>query len=319
MASTVLAAVVPSSSSSSSSIKSKNNRRWSDDGDDDDDKISSASVPNRLVSKYANLTYIQVRDDGALPRRLFAVGDIHGCLDELNELLDTIQYDYASGDRLVLLGDLVAKGPDSAGVVQRARELNAWCVRGNHDDKVVRLATFQRSTMHQSHNREFKVVPEGKVHDPLKLDNHHVHIASRLMMSDNDYEYLAACPMMLALPVLQSLFVHAGLDPSHTLDRQEPFFVMNMRSLQEDGSPAKHRSDGVRSWTNAWEEMVESSHPITPFRNVYYGHAAANRLQLGNHTFGLDSGCVYGGQLSAFDVLTHQLYQVQCKQYAEHD
>lgn len=183
MASTVLA-VVSSSTSESGSTLNHLRRRSSDDEDnddgDDDDKVSSASstYSNRLVSKYANLTYIQVRDDGALPRRLFAVGDIHGCLDEFNELLDTIQYDYESGDRLILLGDLVAKGPASSGVVQRAREMNAWCVRGNHDDKVVRLATFQRSSiMHPSHNKEFKVVPEGKVHDPLKLDNHHVHIA----------------------------------------------------------------------------------------------------------------------------------------------
>lgn len=182
MASTVLA-VMSSSSTSENQNTLSHRRRSSDDDDEDDDgddKVSSASstYSDRLVSKYANLTYIQVRDDGALPRRLFAVGDIHGCLDEFNELLDTIQYDYKSGDRLILLGDLVAKGPDSSGVVQRARETNAWCVRGNHDDKVVRLATFQRSSiMHPYHNKEFKVVPEGKVHDPLKLDNHHVHIA----------------------------------------------------------------------------------------------------------------------------------------------
>lgn len=177
MASTVLA-VVSSSFSKDSDRHIIGRRRSSDQEEDyDDDGDDDSSYSNRLVSKYANLTYIQVKDDGALPRRLFAVGDIHGCLDEFNALLDTIQYDYASGDRLVLLGDLVAKGPDSSGVVQRARELNAWCVRGNHDDKVVRLATFQRSKMYQSHQKGLKVVPEGKVHDPLKLDNHHVHIA----------------------------------------------------------------------------------------------------------------------------------------------
>jgi hypothetical protein len=68
--------------------------------------------------------------------RVIAIGDVHGCLDELQALLR--RCDYRPGDLIVFLGDLVSKGPDSLSVVQMARELGALGVRGNHDFEVIR-------------------------------------------------------------------------------------------------------------------------------------------------------------------------------------
>lgn len=65
------------------------------------------------------------------------VGDIHGCLEEFNELLKSIQYDSRTM-RLIALGDLMDRGPDQAGCVRRVRELNIECVKGNHEDKHIR-------------------------------------------------------------------------------------------------------------------------------------------------------------------------------------
>ena len=73
------------------------------------------------------------------------VGDVHGCLDELRRLLATCGFQ--RGDRLVLAGDLVAKGPDSQGVVQLAREEGALAVVGNHDDHVLRARAVALGTM----------------------------------------------------------------------------------------------------------------------------------------------------------------------------
>ena len=58
--------------------------------------------------------------------RTLVVGDVHGCVDELQALL--LQCGVVRGDRVVLAGDLVAKGPDSRGVVQLAREIGALAV-----------------------------------------------------------------------------------------------------------------------------------------------------------------------------------------------
>src|SRR5687767_6367262 len=63
--------------------------------------------------------------------RLIVIGDVHGCLAELDALLTDVAP--RPDDELVLVGDLVRKGPDSAGVVRRVREIGARAVRGNHD------------------------------------------------------------------------------------------------------------------------------------------------------------------------------------------
>lgn len=68
--------------------------------------------------------------------RVIAIGDVHGCIDELQALLR--KCDYHPGDLVVFLGDLVCKGPDSLSVVQMAREIGAIGIRGNHDFEVVR-------------------------------------------------------------------------------------------------------------------------------------------------------------------------------------
>ncbi|EOD16913.1 hypothetical protein EMIHUDRAFT_256083, partial [Emiliania huxleyi CCMP1516] len=65
--------------------------------------------------------------------RTILVGDVHGCLDELKSLLQACGFD-ASTDHVVLVGDLVNKGPHSAETVAYARESGFACVRGNHDD-----------------------------------------------------------------------------------------------------------------------------------------------------------------------------------------
>lgn len=127
------------------------------------------------ISPYSSLIRLKTftpPDEG----RVFVMGDIHGQLDEMNALLDKIKFQ-ASKDVLILTGDLVFRGPDSVGVVRRARELNALCVRGNHDDKVVRFRGYQnkygRNGMPSSH----KVMPEGDVGDPLRFSNKHRRIA----------------------------------------------------------------------------------------------------------------------------------------------
>ncbi|MCX7809248.1 MAG: metallophosphoesterase, partial [Deltaproteobacteria bacterium] len=69
-----------------------------------------------------------------MQRTLF-VGDVHGCREELELLLE--KAGFSSGDRLVFVGDLVNKGPDPKGVVQLARKLGALSVLGNHDARMI--------------------------------------------------------------------------------------------------------------------------------------------------------------------------------------
>ena len=75
----------------------------------------------------------RVLDREEVKDRLIVIGDIHGCLDELQALLARAAYDPAT-DTVVLVGDLVNKGPKSYEVVRFVRESGFFVVRGNHDD-----------------------------------------------------------------------------------------------------------------------------------------------------------------------------------------
>lgn len=126
-------------------------------------------------------------------------------------------------------------------------------------------------------------------------------------LTEDEYGYLASCPMVLELPAFQAYVVHAGLDPGHDIDGQDPYFVMNMRTLN-NGMPSTDKDGSL--WTDAWNQKQENA---TEPRKVYYGHAASHGLDLRKYSFALDTGCVYGRQLTALEITSGNLTQVACK------
>ena len=76
--------------------------------------------------------------------RTIVIGDVHGCLAELEELLATVQH--TSSDRLIFVGDLINKGPDSLGVLRKVRSLGAEVILGNHELSF--LQRFDKGTEH---------------------------------------------------------------------------------------------------------------------------------------------------------------------------
>jgi serine/threonine protein phosphatase 1 len=84
-----------------------------------------------------------------MPPRTFAIGDIHGCLQQFDALLDAIAL--TADDRLILLGDLIDRGPDSAGVLKRVRQLGkdrqVTVIQGNHEQMML---DARRSREHHS-------------------------------------------------------------------------------------------------------------------------------------------------------------------------
>ncbi|KAF7729755.1 hypothetical protein EC973_003833 [Apophysomyces ossiformis] len=260
------------------------------------------------VSPYANLTRLTLRNDLQSKERLFVIGDVHGCVDELVQLLNTLNYQ-SDKDQAILAGDLTAKGPDSLGVIRYAREQGLLCVRGNHDDKVVRFKTFQNFHGVWTNDSD-EVLPEGNVKDPLHFGNEHDLIARN--MTKDEYDYLASCPLIMELPFLNARVVHGGLDPTITvLEDNDPWTVLNVRNVLK-GVPTRDNDHGTH-WTQFWKDAQNQSTPV----KVYYGHDASRGLDLEADTFGLDSGCVYGRKLSALELRTDQLTQVKCKKYSK--
>ncbi|WP_338873247.1 metallophosphoesterase [Myxococcus stipitatus] len=211
-------------------------------------------------------------------RTLF-IGDVHGCAAELDALLDACGW--RPGDRVVLVGDLVAKGPDSAGVVRRARERGMLAVRGNHDAHVLRWHHGQ--------------APEGK-----KLSKEHRQVLETL--TPEDWAYLEAQPLFRRFPELNVLAVHGGVVPGIPLEAQRAEELLNLRSITPEGAPSK-RVDGGVPWASCWKGP----------EFIIFGHDAVRGVQQHPHAMGLDSGCVYGGQLTAFVMPERRLVSVKAK------
>jgi hypothetical protein len=221
--------------------------------------------------------------------RTVIVGDVHGCLDELLALVE--KCGGLASARFVLVGDLVAKGPDSQGVVQWVRESSVDAVLGNHDAHVLR----QR---------------DGGDAAPPKP--HHGAVAETLTPAD--WEHLAALPLWLAVDAHKGplrdraadggashLVVHGGLVPGVPLGRQERTNLLNLRSITADGTPSK-RLDGA-PWASLWQGPP----------HVVFGHDAIRGLQRHPWATGLDSGCVYGRELTALVLPAGELVSVPAR------
>jgi hypothetical protein len=191
---------------------------------------------------------------------------VHGCARELHELLDQIGPGHA--DRVVFVGDLVARGPDTQGVLRLARELRATSVRGNHEHRLL-LAYAARKSGER----------------PPRLGPSHAGLLHSL--GEDDWAYLEGLPLSLEFPEHNVRVVHAGVVPRVPFEEQQAWTLMHIRSLTAHGAPSDRFSPS--SWALSY---VEDPH-------IVFGHNAQAGLQLAPRATGLDTACVYGGALSA--------------------
>jgi hypothetical protein len=192
--------------------------------------------------------------------KLVIVGDVHGCRAELAALLGKVGF--SSGDRLVMVGDLVVRGPDPAGTLDLLAQVGARAVRGNHEDRLLRIRAGQASA------------GEAQRDAIAKLDVRH-------------WAFLAALPLWLDIPEHGVRVVHAGVVPGVPIQRQEPRALMYMRTIDARGAPVEKRGEAL--WGSRYRGEP----------HVVFGHNAAEAVQIHPDATGLDTGCVYGGALTA--------------------
>jgi hypothetical protein len=193
------------------------------------------------------------------------IGDVHGCRAELETLLSKVGP--AQGDEVVFVGDLVARGPDSLGVLKLVRGLSARAVLGNHEERLLKARAARR---------------DGTA--PPKMGKTHQAVFDEL--GDEDWQMLENLPLWLDLPAAGLRVVHAGLVPGLAMEQQDPWVLTHVRSLGEDGTPSS-------KWGVPWgKSYVGPPH-------VVFGHNARKHPQLHPDATGLDTACVYGGALTA--------------------
>ena len=218
--------------------------------------------------------HVTLNDDLVGDKAVFIIGDVHGCFDELMELMQ-IARTVERNILFVLVGDLVNKGPKSVEVLQLLRSLgkDAWAVRGNHDEGSLREVRSMRSSSDYNLPKRYSWI-KG--------------------LSDEDIDYLSELPYTISIPSHKALIVHAGIVPGLPLEQQELNSLTNMRNIIEPNHMFSYRlvptnkTDKGKCWASFW---------LGP-DHVYFGHDARRKFQEHPFATGLDTGCVYGGCLT---------------------
>ncbi|MGC9323988.1 MAG: metallophosphoesterase family protein [Desulfomonilia bacterium] len=202
-------------------------------------------------------------------RRRYAIGDIHGCLSKLDELISKI--DPGTGDTLIFLGDYLDRGTHSKGVVEYlialSSEANCIFLRGNHEDMLFEfleygtnmglyfanggtktIESYLGGEPFVSHDQVARAIPESHRDFFAKLDWYH---------EDDGY-----------------LYVHAGVKPSIPIHLQDTHDLLWVR-----------------------DEFIFS--PTGLAKKVVFGHTPFSRPMVKEDKIGIDTGAVYGGVLTA--------------------
>lgn len=218
-------------------------------------------------------------------KRVLFVGDVHGCLDELEELYRKC----TTSDQetiVVFVGDLVMKGPKTVEVIRFVRETGSFSVRGNHEQSLL------TDIFHKRNNQ------------PIREKCRCV-----LDLNEDDEKFLETLPYSICIPSLNVIVVHGGLFPGVPLKNQDPMGMMFIRNYNPErfqGSPKL--ADGF-PWAATWGGP----------EHVVFGHDARRGLQVYPHATGIDTGCVYGNYLTGILVEdgvwdNRKIIQVKAKQ-----
>lgn len=240
-----------------------------------------------------------------LGNRTIFVGDVHGCAEELKELLSKLELQ--DDDRLVFLGDLVNKGPSSVEVIRIVRGIlrdrpGSVCVAGNHEESAIR-------------KREL-----GKDGEPWTKE-----------AAPDDWRFLRELPLLARFPEIGAVAVHGGFYPKFWKDYPEGIgeipkewhrgggkkmdrirrFLRVRHVDKETGDFIALVGDGkplaVEALQPHWSEVYDGREGT-----AFYGHdplinavrlpksepAEGCRIFTGR-AFGIDTGCVFGGCLTA--------------------
>ncbi|MGZ8709630.1 MAG: metallophosphoesterase [Thermoanaerobaculia bacterium] len=200
--------------------------------------------------------------------RLIFIGDIHGCYDELVELLDRLAP--SDCDAVVSVGDIVTKGPAADRCLDLWRERGYLAVKGNNEIKLLSRAR------------------------PLLR----FFARDRVMRRRDLLRFIESWPVVIDFPAVAITAVHGGFLPqmhvtAEEVDRGRDEIVELRWIRRKNGEwkpipKEKKKSDDVL-WSEKWKGD----------RFVIYGHTPVREPKFDARALGLDTGCVYGGTLTA--------------------
>lgn len=214
--------------------------------------------------------------------RIYAIGDIHGRLDLFEALIVAIETQEATlrqaRTSIVLLGDLVDRGPDSAMVVETARQ---WSKRrvihilcGNHEEMFLRALTDKKVLRHFLRFGGAETLASYGVGKKFMKQAKLAEIQQRMveMVPQDHLDFIAG--FKDRVEVGDYLFVHAGIDPARPLDDQKR---QDLRWIREP--------------------FLSHQKPFGAI--VVHGHTISDRVEERSNRIGIDTGAYNSGKLTA--------------------
>lgn len=215
-------------------------------------------------------------------QRVYAIGDIHGCLGLFDALVNAVEQDDrkrpAARTAIILLGDLIDRGPDSAGVIEAARKLQARrdvrIIAGNHEEMFLQCLENPEMLRHFMRYGGKETILSYSA-DPHILDDLTIEETRAIMRQVTpaaDIEFLSGLEDMVEIG--DYLFVHAGIRPGVPLPEQE---IADLR----------------------WIREPFLSHSGEHGYCVVHGHTIAEVPELRTNRIGIDTGAYMYGRLTA--------------------
>lgn len=244
--------------------------------------------------------------DGKNNPVIWVIGDIHGCIEELTQILVKI---FEESDEKPIeiwsIGDAIDKGPDSRAVLETLFLASypgvvIKSILGNHCEKFLRWCKAQ--------DREDAGGKKNEVTDRWAF------AAIRDFQS-----FVEGMPLYKFFPEYNVLLVHGGIDPRMTelpptaLMEANKYQknILRLRYVSADGRMIPLGDENLEQGDKWWADVYDGR-----FGTIIYGHQASDEIQHHPHAIGLDTGCVYGNKLSALRLSkdgNHKLIQVNAK------
>ena len=229
--------------------------------------------------------------------RYDVIGDVHGCLSELNALFTKLGYvldsdglpRHPDGRLPVFVGDLADRGPDSPGVLRLACDMvyasAALFAPGNHDAKLFRM--LRGASLQKTHGLDLT---------EEQLNSLPGEIRNRL--AEDILALLEPQPCYLSLDGGRLIVAHAGIKEEH-IGRYDDAVARFTRfgdvtGFEENGMPIR------RDWAQTYSGEAL----------IAYGHTPQEEIRFVNNTINLDGGCVFGGKLCALRYPEREIVEV---------
>jgi len=208
--------------------------------------------------------------------KFFAIGDIHGNLSHLEQLIKKIEPALdPQRDTVIFLGDYIDRGPDSKGVVDRILQLrkdlpHVVCLKGNHEAMFLDWILNGENYELYLYNGGGATIRSYSQEGAFTLPQEHLDFFTSLLLYYETEHYI---------------FVHAGLRGGIPLEEQDPHDLIWIR-----------------------DEFILSPHDFGKI--VVFGHTPLQRVFVAPNKIGIDTGAVYGGTLTCLELPAQRFYSV---------